>query len=340
MAINTRSRRASAASALLPWRPLLPAPDGAVGEEDRPHLTGVYAALDYGVPQINTRTRRASALRLLRPYMPVFPGPDGTLNEEDRALIVMAYAGSPLLPAEPAGEATVSVGASAVGTINASATASVVVSASGLLATPPAVNTANITISAGASADLLETTDPVLVSVNAAAALTSLATGSVGVTAQCTARGTLVSQATCSVSIIASAAEASGAPAGSGVGQASVQVLAQARGQHSARTAGGVVRAFAQGIGSSSAAATASVAVSVAATGDDGVPDPTSGTASVTILCSAVGSLIAPSQPGTRSPTSKTIDFKSIADYYNARLPRVASYEFSGGRRFYQRDAS
>jgi hypothetical protein len=81
-----------------------------------------------------------------------------------------------------------------------------------------------------------------------------------------------------------------------------------------------------------------SIIVTGTAAGDDGVPDPTSGVATVFIFCTARGSLIAPSQPRTPVPFGRTIDFKSIADYYNRSLASVPSYEFSGGRKFYERE--
>jgi len=321
------------------WSPLLPEPDGTVGQEDRAHLAGVYAGLDY-VSGINTATRRASALRIMRPYMLVLPLPDSAIDSPDRALLGLAYSGSALVAADPAAQGSVQVTASAVATILASGTCSVSVNATGLMTTPPAVNTASVSITASASADVIETARPAAIVISAAAGGVKLAAATASTTVTCAAFGVLVSGALCSVNITAAAAEAGGLTVGQGVADVDVAVLADARGTTLASGSCTGPSLFATARGTSLGIANVGVVVQAFASGDDGVPDPTSGTASVTILCSASGTLITPSQPGARGPTSKTIDFKSIADYYNARLPRVASYEFSGGRRFYQRDAS
>lgn len=52
MAIDTRNKRASAATAGRPWLRLLPAPDGAVGEADRRFLGACYAGFAAAPPVV------------------------------------------------------------------------------------------------------------------------------------------------------------------------------------------------------------------------------------------------------------------------------------------------
>lgn len=52
MAVDTRNKRASAISTTLPWRGLLPAPDGTIDEYDRQQVAFVYAGILAGEPII------------------------------------------------------------------------------------------------------------------------------------------------------------------------------------------------------------------------------------------------------------------------------------------------
>ena len=45
MAIDTRNKRASAIAILLPWRWMLPAPDGTITSSDRQQVAGIYAGI-------------------------------------------------------------------------------------------------------------------------------------------------------------------------------------------------------------------------------------------------------------------------------------------------------
>lgn len=50
--MNTRNKRSSAIQLPLPWRGMLPAPDGTVGQPDRQHVPFMYAGIAAGAPAV------------------------------------------------------------------------------------------------------------------------------------------------------------------------------------------------------------------------------------------------------------------------------------------------
>lgn len=46
MAVDTRNKRSSAIGVSLPWRGMLPDPDGSVDTEDRPHVVWLYSGIE------------------------------------------------------------------------------------------------------------------------------------------------------------------------------------------------------------------------------------------------------------------------------------------------------
>lgn len=63
--MDTRNKRSSALLIGLPFRGLYPAPDGAVGEEDRPHVALMYAGLAAGEPPAPPTGRRLTSVNIL-----------------------------------------------------------------------------------------------------------------------------------------------------------------------------------------------------------------------------------------------------------------------------------
>jgi hypothetical protein len=62
MPIDTRHKRSSAIHVGLPWRGMLPVPDGAIGQADRQHAATFYAGILAGetaeVPVVGSRVIR------------------------------------------------------------------------------------------------------------------------------------------------------------------------------------------------------------------------------------------------------------------------------------------
>lgn len=334
MALDTRSKRASAIGLMLPFVLNLPAPDGTVAAGDRQHLAHAYSGIP-SVANLDTRAKRASGLRVGRPWFNVQPLPDGTVAYVDRALGAMAYSGIAAGIAAPTGVVDIRINANAYGTSLGFGTAAVIILGQGITVAGPS-GSADVTITASAVGDVIESLGPATVSavVTASPVLLGFGTASVAVTAA--APSVKLASGTANLAVTAAASASGGPASGQGVGSADVAVNVTAAGTFAARGIEALVAMTSTALGTLLASASVQVSIDAAATGDDGVPDPVTGTATVTIGASAIGSLIAPAPAATPVPSAKVIDFKSISDYYNARAPRVAVYTFSSGRKFFE----
>lgn len=217
------------------------------------------------------------------------------------------------------------------------ADSTVLASARGVLLATAAVS---LVCSVQAVGTVIVTAAPVFVEIEASGTTgipVQLATGTVNVVASASATGQSLGRGQADVAVTASGVEADTVliPA---TGTALAAVIVTAAGSFTGSTLASTttITANASAYGTLLSKGTVTTAVTAAATGDDGIPDPTHGEATITISVMALGQLVAPAINPTPVPTAKSIDFRAIADYYNARSPKVPVYTFSSGRKFFE----
>lgn len=57
MPVDTRNKRSSAIQTMIPWRGMLPVPDGTVGQADRQHVAYIYAGISASGAVVVTRDK-------------------------------------------------------------------------------------------------------------------------------------------------------------------------------------------------------------------------------------------------------------------------------------------
>src|SRR3990167_8146108 len=85
LALDTALRRASALHGSLPWRGILPLPDGAVGQPDRQVIAFYYSGIAAGLaePPAELADNPLNFGLAAPPSMPGSPGPDFAMSPRD-----------------------------------------------------------------------------------------------------------------------------------------------------------------------------------------------------------------------------------------------------------------
>ena len=95
--VNTRAKRRAAIHVGLPWRGIIPEPDGEIEKADRVEVAVFYRGViepTVTVPtQVNTRSRRRAAIHVGLPWRGIIPEPDGEIEKADRVEVAVFYRG-------------------------------------------------------------------------------------------------------------------------------------------------------------------------------------------------------------------------------------------------------
>ena len=104
---DTREKRQSAASLLMPFRPRGVDPDPGIDKAERQATAHTYSGIEANTPGMDTREERQSAYAFLMPFFPRGVDPDPGIDQFERRATAHMYAGilvGPPIEVVPGGE--------------------------------------------------------------------------------------------------------------------------------------------------------------------------------------------------------------------------------------------